>query len=67
MDINHIRSLIERTAVYVPADCEGIRIEYMEEDHFVGVGEETGCEYSVEYAEVDLENDLLYELKLINS
>lgn len=60
------KEMIESAIIYVPANCEGIRIESTDEETFTGVGEETGCEYEIWYSEVDLENDLIYRLELMN-
>ena len=66
MSIEKVKAIVERSAIYVPIDCEGIRISYCDDEMFYGTGEETGEEYSLEYGEVDLENDLFYELKLVD-
>lgn len=78
MNIEKLIEIVGRSAVYVPADCEGIRIDYydtmgelaedMDEDElcFYGTGEETGEQYQISYSEIDLENDLFYELKLVD-
>jgi hypothetical protein len=49
-----IKKLLEQTAIYVPEDCEGIRVDYCEDERFIGTGEETGEEYSVYYSDVDV-------------
>lgn len=66
MSIEKVKSILARTAVYVPEDCEGIRIAYCDDEMFYGIGEETGEEYALEYEEVDLEKDMFYELKLVD-
>ena len=76
MSIEKVKAIVERSAIYVPIDCEGIRIDYwdtetnIEDDEevskFYGTGEESGEEYCIEFSEVDLENDLFYELKLVD-
>jgi hypothetical protein len=58
--------MIQNAALYVPADCEGIRVDRCDDDYFVGTGEESGDEYRVYYDEVDLEKDLIYKLVLMN-
>jgi hypothetical protein len=74
MSIEKVKEIVSRAAVYVPFDCEGVRIEYWtsEEDilegevgQFFGTGEETGEFYAIDYASVNLEEDSFYELKLI--
>ena len=78
-DIVKLINIVGRSAIYVPADCEGIRIDYydtfdqLEEDMtedelgFYGTGEETGEQYKIEYSEIDLEKDMFYELKLVDT
>lgn len=75
MSIEQVKELVGRAAVYVPFNCEGVRIDYWdtrinvdddEEDlRFYGTGEESGEQYAIDYSEVDLDKDLFYELKLI--
>ena len=58
-----IRRVVLESIVYCSAfDQESIRIDYTEEDHFVGVGEETGMEYTVGFDEIDLDTDTFYQL-----
>lgn len=64
--IDVIRAKVEQTAIYVPQDCEGIRISHCEEDAFYGTGEDSGEEYKIHYEEVNLNQDLLYKLVLVN-
>lgn len=61
-----IKKLLEQTCVYVPEDCEGIRVDYCKDEHFIGTGEETGEEYAVYYCDVDVENSLFYKLAQID-
>ena len=56
------RVVLESTVYCSAADQESIRIDYTEEDHFVGVGEETGLEYTVGFDEIDLDTDTFYQL-----
>ena len=79
MSIEQVKEIVSRAAVYVPFDCEGIRIEYWDSEEeileiaqgeeyfgrFFGTGEESGESYSIDYTDVDLDKDLFYELKLI--
>lgn len=60
------KELIQDAAVYVPFDCEGIRISFCEDECFYGTGEESGAEYCVFYEEVDLDTALIYKLVLVN-
>ena len=78
-DITKLINIVGRSAIYVPADCEGMRIDYydtlgdleadMTEDElgFYATGEESGEQYKVSYSEVDLEKDMFYELKLVDT
>ena len=66
--------IVSRSAIYVPTDCEGIRIDYWEteceegaEDLFLyGTGEESGENYQIGFNDIDLDKDLFYELKLVD-
>jgi hypothetical protein len=60
------KEMIQEAAVYVPFDCEGIRISHCEDDCFYGTGEESGDEYCITYDEVDLDKDLIYKFVLLN-
>lgn len=60
------KEMIQEAAVYVPFNCEGIRIDFCEDDAFFGTGEETGQEYKITYEEVDLDRDLIYKFVLMN-
>lgn len=60
------KEMIQQAAVYVPFDCEGIRINYCEDDCFYGTGEESGESYCVSYDEVDLKTCLIYKFVLMN-
>jgi hypothetical protein len=60
------KQMIQEAAVYVPFNCEGIRISHCEDDCFYGEGEETGESYKITYEEVDLKNDLIYKFVLLN-
>jgi hypothetical protein len=63
--MKQIKDILERTAVYIQENGEGIRINYCDEEQFFGTGEESGEEYAISYDEVDLKTDMFYELKLI--
>jgi len=60
-----VKEMIQNASVYIPFNCEGIRINNCDEESFTGTGEESGEEYSVEYDEVDLANDMIYRLVLM--
>tara|TARA_R110002074_G_C12238031_1_gene638947 strand:+ start:202 stop:450 length:249 start_codon:yes stop_codon:yes gene_type:complete len=55
-----VKSLAENAALYIPEDCESMRIVACVEEHFLTEGEETGESYQIYFSEVDLENDIFY-------
>jgi len=78
MSLDKVKEIVGRAAVYVPFNCEGIRIDYWDTDQdlldlgedlstgrFYGTGEESGEEYAIDFVSVDLAQDMFYELKLI--
>lgn len=80
MNIAKLISIVARSAIYVQESGEGIRIDYydtldeMEENDlteddlgFYGTGEESGEQYKIQYNDVDLEKDMFYELKLVDT
>jgi len=69
MSIGTVRRLAHAATIYIPNGCEGIRVDYVmdKEDYFAGTGEETGEEYRIEFADVDLENDMFYKLVLMEN
>jgi hypothetical protein len=78
MDIKSLINIVGSSAVYVQANCEGVRIDYydtleeltddMEEDElgFYGTGEDTGEQYKIPYSEINLKEDLFYKLVLVD-
>lgn len=78
MNFKKVKELVSNAAIYVPFESEGIRISHWDTDSnvdegegevagcFYGVGEESGEEYSIDFSDVDLENDMFYVLTLIN-
>ena len=67
MSTDKVKAMIQEAAVYVPFDCEGIRISYCEDDAFYGEGEQSGDSYKITYEEVDLDRDLIYKFVLMNA
>ena len=69
-----VMELVSQAAVYVPFDCEGIRVNYWDTDEtdegfegaFWGTGEESGEEYKIFFSEVNLEQDTFYKLVAMN-
>ena len=65
--------LASQAAIYIPADCEGIRIDYWDteldddtrECFIYGTGEESGEEYRIDFNDVDLDTDMFYKLTLM--
>ncbi len=78
MEIKHLIKLVAQSAVYCQPECESIRIDYydtldelvddMTEDElsFYGTGEESGEQYQIAYADINLAEDMFYELKLVD-
>ena len=58
---------VSEAAIYIPFNCEGIRISHYDTDRgcFFGQGEESGDEYTVFFEDVDLKNDAFYKLVLM--
>ena len=79
MNLQKLIGIVSRSAIYVPFNGEGIRVNYWETESeleagveadelcFYGTGEETGEEYRIPYSIIDLENDMFYELKLVDT
>ena len=80
MNIEKLISIVARSAIYVQESGEGIRIDYYDtldemaendltEDElgFYGTGEESGEQYKIHYVDIDLEKDMFYELKLVDT
>ena len=69
-----VMELVSQAAIYVPFNCEGIRINYWDTDEtdsefegaFWGTGEETGEEYKIFFSEVNLQEDTFYKLVAMN-
>lgn len=80
MNIVKLINIVGRSAVYIQEGSEGIRVDYydtldeMEENDltedelgFYGTGEESGEQYKIMYKDIDLERDMFYELKVIDT
>jgi hypothetical protein len=69
MSIEKVKQLANEATVYIPEDCESIRIEasFSDEGYFCGIGEESGEGYQIEFTEVDLDNDMFYKLVLMEN
>ena len=63
-----VMQMVAEAAVYVPFNCEGMRVDTWDKDMecFYATGEETGESYHVTFAEVDLEMDSFYKLVAMN-
>ena len=55
-----VQSLAKNAALYIPEDCESMRITACVEEHFLAEGEETGESYQINFSEVNLETDIFY-------
>ena len=77
--LNKLIALVSDSAIYIEPNVEAIRINYWEtateleagveadELCFYGTGEESGEEYRIPYSNIDLEYDMFYELKLVDT
>lgn len=64
--IEKVRNVVQEASVYCSScDVESIRIDYVEEEYFVGVGEESDLEYKIYFKDVDLDKDTFYKLVAI--
>jgi len=69
-----VMELVSQAAIYVPFNCEGMRIDYWDTDEtdedyqgcFWAVGEESCEQYKITFAEVDLKQDIFYKLVAMN-
>ena len=79
MEIKHLIKLVAQSAIYVPAESEGIRIDYYDtldeidendlpedEAGFYGTGEESGESYKIQYVDINLAEDMFYKLVLVD-
>jgi nitrogen fixation protein len=69
-DINVIRAVLADTSVYIPyndTNEEPIKLDYCDEEYFIGTGEETCESYSVFYNDIDLERDTFYTLTKLDT
>ena len=70
----NVAALAENAIIYIQhdsgqADYESMRIitSMSEENYFLAEGEESGEQYQIEYADVDLENDTFYRLQKMDN
>jgi len=66
-NVSKVISMVGEACVYIPFNCEAMRIEAVvfEDGVFYGTGEESGEQYRVEFTEVDLDNDMFYKMVLM--
>lgn len=65
--IEQIRKVVLMSNVYCSAkDMEGIRIDYTDEDHFIGTGEDSFDEVMVYFEDIDLDADTFYRLQPVD-
>ena len=68
-----VAALAENAIIYIQydkdEDLESMRIitSMSEENYFLAEGEESGEQYQIEYADVDLENDIFYRLQKMDN
>ena len=69
MSIEKVKQLANEAAVYVPFNCEGLRVVAVveEEGYFLCEGEDSGDNYQIMFEEVDLDNDMFYKLVLMEN
>jgi hypothetical protein len=67
MSLDKVKHLVHNAAIYIPFNCEGIRIETFDANMFYGVGEESGEEYEFKWLDVDLTHDMFYKLVLMEN
>ena len=68
----NVAALVENAIIYIQYDDddrESMRIitSMSEENYFLAEGEESGEQYQVEYADVDLDNDIFYRLQKMDN
>jgi hypothetical protein len=69
----NVAALAENAIIYIQydkdQDLESMRIitSMSEENYFLAEGEESGEQYQIEYADVDLENDIFYRLQKMDN
>ena len=68
-----VAALAENAIIYIQydkdEDLESMRIitSMSEENYFLAEGEESGEQYQIEYADVDLKNDIFYRLQKMDN
>ena len=69
----NVAAMAENAIIYIQydkdEDLESMRIitSMTEENYFLAEGEESGEQYQIEYADVDLENDIFYRLQKMDN
>jgi hypothetical protein len=68
----NVAALVENAIIYIQYDDddrESMRIitSMSEENYFLAEGEESGEQYQIEYADVDLDNDIFYRLQKMDN
>jgi hypothetical protein len=68
----NVAALVENAIIYIQYDDddrESMRIitSMSEENYFLAEGEESGEQYQVDYADVDLDNDIFYRLQKMDN
>jgi hypothetical protein len=65
MSIEQVKSMIQQATVVV-IDGASYRVDYCEDDYFHATDEEDGNEVNIEYDEIDLSRDSIFQLTLMN-
>jgi hypothetical protein len=69
----NVAAMAENAIIYIQydkdEDLESMRIitSMTEENYFLAEGEESGEQYQIEYADVDLKNDIFYRLQRMDN
>jgi hypothetical protein len=72
-NMSKVAALAENAIIYIEydkdEDLESMRIItcMSEENYFLAEGEESGDQYQVDYADVDLDNDIFYRLQKMDN
>lgn len=63
----HMQKIVDHSDLYARGKYkERIRIMFTQDDHFLGLGEESGAEYKVYYEEIDMNKATFYRLVAVD-
>ena len=66
---NKAIAIIKQTMIYTKHDMdESLVVDYVDEEegNFTATGQDSGEEYYIDFAEIDLEKDVFYKLQVID-